>query len=119
MGKIGRNAPCACGSGKKSKRCCGEVLLRSTARVVERPAGASEADMVAAFARRVYGQWLENPQRELGGLTPREAAKTEAGRARVGALIARMEADNARTIGITGNAPDPLDWLRDELGLAR
>lgn len=23
--KIGRNAPCPCGSGKKYKKCCGEV----------------------------------------------------------------------------------------------
>ena len=25
--KIGRNEPCACGSGKKYKQCCGKVTL--------------------------------------------------------------------------------------------
>ena len=26
--KVGRNAPCPCGSGKKFKKCCGSPLLR-------------------------------------------------------------------------------------------
>jgi len=26
MGKVGRNEPCPCGSGKKFKRCCGRVM---------------------------------------------------------------------------------------------
>ncbi len=25
--KVGRNAPCKCGSGKKAKRCCGTTTL--------------------------------------------------------------------------------------------
>ena len=27
--KVGRNDPCSCGSGKKFKKCCGVIALRS------------------------------------------------------------------------------------------
>jgi hypothetical protein len=31
MSKIGRNAPCPCGSGKKYKRCCGGIERATSA----------------------------------------------------------------------------------------
>jgi uncharacterized protein len=27
VGKVGRNEPCPCGSGKKYKKCCGEAVV--------------------------------------------------------------------------------------------
>jgi len=33
-GKVGRNRPCPCGSGKKYKRCCGAQIKKSLHRPV-------------------------------------------------------------------------------------
>lgn len=65
MAKIGRNELCACGSGRKVKRCCGiargpseqslaQAFLRTAAREAARPAGAlSEAEFAALLAELV------------------------------------------------------------------
>jgi SEC-C motif-containing protein len=58
MGKIGRNELCACGSGRKVKRCCGVVR------------GPSEESLALAFlrsaAREVAGPARALSEREFG-----------------------------------------------------
>ncbi len=60
VAKIGRNEPCACGSGRKSKRCCG----------VER--GPSEESLARAFlascCRRAAGELRRLSDAALGEL---------------------------------------------------
>src|SRR5450432_1027707 len=70
-GKIGRNEPCPCGSGKKLKRCCGEA---------SEVAGFGPGDRARAFHRleglvldqlgsedddaleEVWGEWLDEAE---------------------------------------------------------
>lgn len=47
MGKIGRNAPCTCGSGKKYKKCCGDPLAPSRA-----AARAIAPEQIASLIRK-------------------------------------------------------------------
>jgi hypothetical protein len=60
VGKVGRNQPCPCGSGRKAKRCCG----------VE--GGPSEASLARAFlahaSRRAAWELRNVPDAELGEL---------------------------------------------------
>jgi tetratricopeptide (TPR) repeat protein len=70
--KIGRNDPCACGSGKKYKRCCGEArgaqAGRPPATDAHRPAEeleSAEWDRLVAMANAGGHAELENRVREL------------------------------------------------------
>jgi hypothetical protein len=60
VGKIGRNEPCPCGSGRKAKRCCGV------------PGGPSEESLARAFlthaAREAAGELRRLSDAELGEL---------------------------------------------------
>ncbi len=53
--KLGRNDPCACGSGKKFKKCCGQQDLRGTAAPVLRaPAPPDVSPLLAMFKSGRY-----------------------------------------------------------------
>ncbi len=75
MKKPDRNAPCACGSGKKYKRCC---YLKSLPRVGEEDSLRSElVHEVIAFSQKFYSEAIEraygdfwgdfDPEEELDG----------------------------------------------------
>ena len=49
--KVGRNAPCPCGSGKKYKRCCWEAAQFPEAKRRDAEATAREARKAALTAR--------------------------------------------------------------------
>ena len=61
MSKIGRNDPCACGSGRKYKLCCGAVRCAAL-RIVPAPGPASSARGCGPCTRCCDG-WLEGEVR--------------------------------------------------------
>src|ERR1044072_5207548 len=63
MSKIGRNAPCPCGSGKKYKRCCGNVT--DTSHASAEPSAEAIARMQLELARR---EAREHQRRLMQGL---------------------------------------------------
>ena len=67
---------------------------------------------VEEMARDHYARWLDEPVPALGGKTPREAARSKTGRAKLEALLEDFE----RRSGPNPFAP-PVAQLRRELGL--
>ncbi len=53
--------------------------------------GSREAEAVAEFKTRHYARWLDQPLPALHGRTPRDAARTAAGRAELELLLKQME----------------------------
>ena len=62
MGKIGRNQPCPCGSGKKYKKCCGNPLAPQPP-----PVPAPLPDEIAKMLRRHEAQELIRTQQQGQG----------------------------------------------------
>lgn len=69
------------------------------------------AQVAAALAERHWEEWLDTPVPALGGVTPRQAVTTEAGRERLAALLDDFE------WRASDDHPVPVDMLRAELGL--
>lgn len=69
------------------------------------------------FKTRYYQEWLDSPVPALDGKTPREASQTEAGRAKVVALLKGLESLEERTARATGIPALDYGWLWRELGL--
>ena len=63
-----------------------------------------------------YQRWLDEPVPLLGGRTPRKAARTTAGRAKLDELLKIYEVGEARGQH-AGQTPYDFSWLRRELGL--
>jgi hypothetical protein len=92
-GKVGRNDPCPCGSGRKYKKCC--------------QAGFDEKDF--------HYRRLRLPVPALNNMTPREAAKTEEGRELLESLLLDYERhDDAENENLM--RPD-IPELRRKLGM--
>ena len=69
---------------------------------------------IAQYLERHYATWPDHPLPALGGRTPRDAARTAAGRREVAALIHTMESSDRRG---GGAAPFDFSKLRAQLGL--
>ncbi len=76
--------------------------------------GSPEARAVAEFKRRHYARWLDQPLPALHGKTPREAARTAAGRVELELLLKQME---HRENHSPGDTPFDFSTLRRELRL--
>lgn len=69
-----------------------QVLLKDRKEPPAPPApGSPEADAVAEFKKRHYARWIDQPLPALQGRTPRDAARTAAGRAELELLLKQME----------------------------
>jgi uncharacterized protein (DUF2384 family) len=77
-----------------------------------------EAAIVHAALDQHYRQMLDEPIRMLGGKTPRQAARTKAGRAKVVAWLKYLENGTAQRDPDDPMATYDLSWLWAELGLA-
>ncbi|MYN67405.1 MAG: DUF2384 domain-containing protein [Acidobacteria bacterium] len=76
--------------------------------------GSPEARAVAEFKRRHYARWLDQPLPALQGRTPRDAARTAAGRAELELVFKQMEHMENHA---PGDAPFDFSPLRRELRL--
>lgn len=83
MVKVGRNQPCPCGSGYKTKRCCGErrgpseeSLARAFLAMQEREALRTVITWDRAEFREVFDEMLDLPERDLSLLVPLPAILT-------------------------------------------
>ncbi len=72
------------------------------------------AAALRAVKERHYADWLDHPLPALGGRTPREAARTKAGRAQVDVPLKEIENHEAR---LPDGARFHVGGLRAELGL--
>jgi hypothetical protein len=78
------------------------------------PSSPELEQLVLDHKRRHYADWVDQPLPALGGHTPRQAARTAAGRAAVDALMKDMESHEQRA---TPRAAFDFSPLRRELGL--
>ena len=76
---------------------------------------AVEAEIVGQMMQEYYTRWMDEPVPALNGKTPRQTAKTAAGREKVRQLLQSIEYDTTRML----NDRAPLDFniIRHELGL--
>jgi hypothetical protein len=74
-----RNGRCPCGSGRKYKRCCLQhehaFPTTFTFEVTSSPHAPAGHAALMARKRALMEQWLDEKNGNLGGLTPREAAR--------------------------------------------
>jgi hypothetical protein len=63
-----------------------------------------------------YKRWIDDPQRCLGGMTPREAAANDAHRDELERMVRSFEHHSARERNDARPGPE-VAWLREELGL--
>ena len=77
-----------------------------------------EAELLGAYYDKHYRAWVDTSLPALGGQTPREAARTKAGRPRVVALLKDMESLSARE-RLAGRPAYDFGWMWGELGLDR
>lgn len=75
-----------------------------------------ERRLVTAHAQRHYASWPDIPLPALDGKTPREAARTRAGRRKVNALIKQFENKSERAAR-AGKPAFDFSVLRSELGI--
>jgi hypothetical protein len=73
---------------------------------------------VRQFMDAHYRRTLDEPVPMLGDKTPRECARTRAGRTRVVRWLKDMENNERRRAAATGKTPYDFAWMWDELGLA-
>ena len=73
--------------------------------------------MIDEINERMIRQWLDESVPALGGLTPREAAKTAEGRRRLEALFDYFEQDWARRPPLPGMFSPDYRKARGMLGL--
>jgi hypothetical protein len=100
--QVGRNDPCPCGSGRKYKKCHLEADTREAAASMAGTSGrdhvwesgidgAEAQKWVREYKTRHYDAWVDDALPALGGMTPREAAKSAKHVRRLESLLADME----------------------------
>lgn len=83
----------------------------------EKPAPPATIPLPPEIHREVYRRWPEQPIPALGGLTPREAIRTRAGRLQVVELLKEYEQLEERSARASGHQPASFRFLWDELGI--
>ena len=78
------------------------------------PASPEEENLLAEFKARHYADWIDQPLPALNQKTPRECARTAAGRRAVDLLLKEMEHKEQRAPG----ARFDFSTIRGELGIA-
>ncbi len=81
------------------------------------PADATR--FVQQFHEQTYRDWADQPVPALGDRTPREAVKSEEGRAEVVALLKLYESSEQRAARQEGRQPADLRFLWEQVGLDR
>lgn len=76
-------------------------------------------DLRREAQRLAYRDWADQSVPALGGLTPREAAGTEAGRAKLVRLLRFYESNERRAARRSGEEPMDLGFLWEAVGLER
>lgn len=114
---------------KRVEAACGELLRHGSRERAEtlrppRPGGLhaqgapipphEAARIMRQFKERHYAHWVDEEIPALGGMTPRQASRTRAGRERVDVLLKQMESMEARS---AGDAEFDFSGIRSELGL--
>jgi hypothetical protein len=83
-----------------------------------KPAASSPPiELPPAVHEELYRHWADQPVPALGGLTPREAVRTAAGRKEVIDLLKEYESADQRSARELGRAPASWRFLWDRLGL--
>jgi hypothetical protein len=77
-----------------------------------------EAQVMKNFMDAHYREWITMPLPALGGRTPRQAARSRAGRRQLCALLKTMENNDLRAERATGRPPYDAGWLWEALGIA-
>ncbi len=114
MSKVGRNAPCPCGSGRKYKKCC--LAKDREAESGRHTAPVAEAAQDRAIGRSVSGV-LSSPMKESDGYTY-EGRVGHACQPRWGLweeILDRLQPEMTTidTAESVVNGPEFLDWLND------
>ena len=105
----------------------GPVADRASLKVEPLPTGSSQAEAErgsqggadaedGGFQEALYRRWLDDPQYELSGLSPRQAASHPERRATLERLLRSIEHGSARERR-DGKPGPQVSWLRSELGL--
>lgn len=81
-------------------------------------AGGMDA-IVRQFKDAHYRRVLDEPVPMLGDRTPRQCARTKAGRARLVRWLKDLENGELHAAGGTGEAAYDFTWLWEELGVSR
>jgi hypothetical protein len=102
-----------------------ESVEQAIERQPAKPAGEADeippevqAEVVGAYYEQHYRGWVDAPLPALGSQTPRQAARSRAGRSRVVALLKDMESLSARQRR-EGHPAYDFGWMWGELGLDR
>jgi hypothetical protein len=114
-----RNGRCPCGSGRKYKRCC----LRQehafpttfTFEVTSSPHTPAGHAALMTRKRALMEQWLDEKNGNLGGLTPREAARKAFWRQSLSNELERLQ--KLEDTIIHPSARMDLSFLWDVLGI--
>jgi tetratricopeptide (TPR) repeat protein len=109
--KPGRNSPCACGSGKKYKACCGQIApeLRPDERsgAVHAPPGPAEIKQLAALLNAGRNGELEAKACELLDLYPNSGVTWQL----LGLALARQNKDSLHALQMAAQ------WLPEDAGV--
>jgi hypothetical protein len=90
------------------------VAERAARRERREPPTGEETELILEVKRRLYADWADQALPALGGLSPRAAVRTAAGRAAVDVLLKDMENHERRSVGAAAFDFAP---LREELGV--
>lgn len=102
-----------------------QMLQQAVPRQETAPAGISPLDapgmdaIVRQFKDAHYRRVLDEPVPMLGDRTPRQCARTKAGRARLVRWLKDLENGELHAAGGTGEAAYDFTWLWEELGVSR
>jgi len=94
---------------------------RETASTKTHKSDPISPDVAAAMRQyldQYYRKWLDLPVPALDGRSPKQAARTKAGKDEVVALLKHMENMEARGCSASGKPAYDFSWLWQELGLA-
>lgn len=93
-----------------------QLLKKKDKQTAEQATSAEMKAVMEGYLEQYYRNWLDESLPILNGLTPREAAKTEAGRERLEAVLLGFERNNLRH-GEDGRPQVNIEWLKAELQL--
>ena len=116
-----RNGRCPCGSGRKYKRCClGHEHAQYTTvtfEVTSSPNTPAGHAALIARKRSLMEQWLDEKNGNLGGLTPREAARKAVWRQALSDELGHLQ--KIEDTIVHPSARMDLGFLWDVLGIER